>query len=175
MVKNNVKKQHKLNEELSCYENLRLVGDNVIQGVYPYSYCFSKAEELELDLVCITESAQPPVCKIIDYQKFLYQEKRKEKDKKQGKVEIKEIKFSPQIGENDFQVKLKQAEKFLKEGHKVKAYVMFSGRQIVYKKQGENVLNKFISNLSDISNIEVPIKMEGNRKLSVLLNPHKKK
>lgn len=168
-------KQHKLNEELSIYDNLRLVGDNIPNRICSYYEAIAIAQILELDLVCITEVAQPPVCKIIDYQKFLYQEKRKEKEKKQVKVELKEIKFSPQIGENDFQVKLKQAEKFLKQGHKVKAFVFFTGRQITYKKQGEDVLNKFINSLSDISNIEVPMKMEGNRKLSVLLNPQKKK
>ena len=172
-----IKSENKLNEELSYYPQLRLVGDNIEQGVYDYNYCISLAEELGLDLVCISESVNPPVCKIIDYQKFLYQQKKKEKEKKSKivKTELKEIKFSPQIGENDYQVKLKHAIEFLKEGNKVKAFVFFSGRQIAYKNQGEELLNRFTSDLSDISQLESPLKMEGNRKLSITLSPKKKK
>ena len=169
------KTEHKINEDLACYTQLRLVGDNVQQGVFSYNYCISIAEQLELDLVCISESANPPVCRVINYQKFLYQQKKKEKENKQTKVELKEIKFGPQIGENDYQVKLRHAQEFLKNGNKVKAFVLFTGRQIAYKDQGIAVLNRFIKDLEDISQVESSIKMEGNRKMILILSPKKKK
>ena len=172
---NKTKIEHKLNEDLSCYTELRLVGDNVQQGIFSYNYCISIAEQLELDLVCISESANPPVCRVVDYKKFLYQQKKKDKEKKQTKTELKEIKFSPQIGENDYKVKVKHAEKFLKEGNKVKAFVLFTGRQITYKEQGTEVLIRFLNDLLEISQIESPLKMEGNRKMSLTLSPKKKK
>lgn len=168
---------NKINEELSLYPNLRLVGDNVEQGIYSYNESINIAEKLELDLVCINESAIPPICKIIDYQKFLYQQKKKEKEKKSNanKSELKELRFGPQTSQHDYEFKLKHAREFLTEGNKLKAFVFFSGRQITYKNQGEELLNKLISDLSDISQIESPLKMEGNRKMIVILSPKKKK
>ena len=171
------KQENKLNTELSSYSQIRLVGDNIESGIYDYSYCIALADELNLDLVCISESFNPPVCKIIDYQKFLYLKKKKDKEKKANvvKAELKELRFGPQTGQHDYEVKLKAARKFLTEGNKVKAYVFFQGRQIVYKNQGEELLNQLIFDLSNIGQIESPMKMEGNRKMIIVLIPKKKK
>jgi len=168
---------NKINEELSLYSNLRLVGDNIEQGIYSYFQSIQIAEDLSLDLVCINESVDPPVCKIIDYQKFLYQQKKKEKEKKANanKFELKELRFGPQTSQHDYEFKLKHAREFLIEGNKLKAFVFFSGRQIAYKEQGEELLNRLITDLSDISQVESPLKMEGNRKMIVILSPKKKK
>ena len=167
---------YKINDELSNYPEIRLVGDNVESDVYPYFQAIQIAEDLELDLVCISESVNPPVCKIIDYQKFLYQQKKKEKEKKAKsvKIELKELRFSPQTSQHDYEFKVKHAKEFLTDGNKVKAFVFFSGRQIAYKNQGEELLNKLINDLSDISQIESPLKMEG-KKMVVVLSPKKKK
>lgn len=168
---------YKINEELSNYSELRLVGENVDQGIYSYSQASQIAFDLELDLVCISESVNPPVCKIIDYQKFLYQQKKKEKEKRANtiKAELKELRFGPQTSQHDYDFKLKHAREFLNEGNKLKAFVFFSGRQISYKNQGEELLKRLIEDLSDISQIESPLKMEGNRKMIVVLSPKKKK
>lgn len=168
---------NKINEELELYPQLRLVGDNVEQGIYSYFQAIQIAEDLGLDLVCISESVDPPVCKVIDYQKFLYQQKKKEKEKKANanKSELKELRFGPQTSQHDYEFKLKHAREFLNEGNKLKAFVFFSGRQIAYKDQGEELLKKLINDLADISQIESPLKMEGNRKMIVILSPKKKK
>jgi len=171
--------KNKINDDLISYSELRLVGDNIESGnkIVSYSEAVSIADTLGLDLVCINESANPPICKVIDYQKFLYQQKKKDKEKKANasKSELKELRFGPQTSQHDYEFKLKHAREFLSEGNKLKAVVLFSGRQIAYKSQGEELLNKLIDNLSDISQIESPLKMEGTRKMIVVLSPKKKK
>ena len=123
------------------------------------------AEELGLDLVEISPNASPPVCKVIDYQKFLYEKKKKEKElkSKQAKTVVKEVRFGPNTDDHDFEFKLKHAEKFLREGSKVKAYVHFKGRTIAYKEKGEIILLKLADALSEISKVEQMPKLEGNR------------
>jgi len=170
---------NKINNELSSYSELRLVGDNIESGnqIFSYTDAINFANTLGLDLVCINESITPPICKIIDYQKFLYQQKKKDKEKKANanKSELKELRFGPQTSQHDYEFKLKHAREFLNEGNKLKAFVFFSGRQISYKSQGEELLNKLINDLSDISQIDSPLKMEGTRKMIVILSPKKKK
>lgn len=167
---------NKINDELSIYSDLRLVGDNVVNGICSYHEAIATAQVLGLDLVCVSESTNPPVCKVIDYQKFLYQQKKKEKEKKaNAKSELKELRFGPQTSQHDYEFKLKHAREFLNEGNKLKAFVFFTGRQIAYKNQGEELLNKLINDLSDIGQVESPLKMEGNRKMIVILSPKKKK
>ena len=124
---------------------VRVVGEGIAQGVYPIHKALTMAEQMELDLVEISPNASPPVCKIIDYKKFLYEQKRKQKElkSKQVKVVIKEIRFGPNTDEHDFQFKLKHAVKFLSEGAKLKAFVFFKGRSIIYKDRGEILLLKF--------------------------------
>lgn len=123
------------------------------------------AEEQGLDLVEISPTANPPVCKVIDYQKFLYEKKKKEKElkSKQAKMVVKEVRFGPNTDDHDFEFKLKHAEKFLREGSKVKAYVHFKGRTIAYKEKGEIILLKLADALSEISKVEQLPKLEGNR------------
>lgn len=134
------------------------------------------AQELELDLVEISPKAEPPVCRITDYQKFLYQQKKKAKEIKAKaiKVVIKEIRFGPQTDDHDYNFKLKHAENFLKEGSKVKAYVFFRGRQIVFKDQGEILLLRFIQDLEEWAKVEQMPKLEGKR-MNILLAPKAKK
>ena len=134
------------------------------------------ADELELDLVEISPKAEPPVCKIIDYQKFLYQQKKRQKEIKQKavKVVVKEIRFGPNTDEHDFQFKLRHAEKFLQEGAKVKAYVFFKGRSILFKEQGEILLLKFAQELEEIGKVESMPKLEGKR-MTMFISPKKKK
>ena len=133
------------------------------------------AHELELDLVEIVPTAEPPVCKIIEYQKFLYEKKKKEKEQKakNSKVVMKEIRFGPNTDDHDFDFKLKHAIKFLQEGNKVKAYVHFRGRTIAYKEKGEVLLLRFATALEDYAKVELMPKMEGN-KMFLFLNPKKK-
>ncbi len=133
------------------------------------------AEELELDLVEISPKAEPPVCKIIDYSKFLYQQKKKQKEikAKTVKVVIKEIRFGPQTDEHDFNFKLRHAEKFLKEGAKVKAFVFFKGRSILFKEQGEILLLKLATGLEDVGAVEQLPKLEGKR-MTMFISPKKK-
>ncbi|MCF6333941.1 MAG: translation initiation factor IF-3, partial [Draconibacterium sp.] len=135
---------------------VRLVGDNIEnQGVFDLRDAMKLADELELDLVEISPKAEPPVCKIIDYSKFLYQQKKKQKEikAKTVKVVIKEIRFGPNTDEHDFNFKLKHAEKFLKEGAKVKAFVFFKGRSILFKEQGEILLLKLATALEEVGNV----------------------
>jgi len=144
---------------------VRLVGDNVEIGVYPISKALAVAEDLELDLVEISPKADPPVCKVIDYKKFLYEQKKREKVIKANatKVVIKEIRFGPQTDEHDFEFKKRHAEKFLKEGAKLKAFVFFKGRSIVYKDQGEILLLKLAQELEEFGKVEQMPQLEGKR------------
>jgi len=144
---------------------VRLVGDNVEIGVYPISKAMELAREQELDLVEISPNASPPVCKIIDYKKFLYEQKKRDKalKSKATKVVIKEIRFGPQTDDHDYEFKKRHAEKFLKDGAKLKAYVFFKGRSIVYKDQGEILLLKLAQELEEFGKVEQMPKLEGKR------------
>lgn len=155
---------------------VRLVGDNVEMGVYPTREALAKADELELDLVEISPNAAPPVCKIMDYKKFLYEQKKRDKalKAKATKVVIKEIRFGPQTDDHDYEFKKKHAEKFLKEGAKLKAYVFFKGRSIVYKDQGEILLLKLASELEEVGKVEQMPKLEGKR-MTMFIAPKKVK
>ena len=155
---------------------VRVVGDNIENpGVYALRDALRMADEMELDLVEISPKADPPVCKIIDYQKFLYQQKKKQKEikAKTVKVIIKEIRFGPQTDEHDFNFKLRHAEKFLKEGAKVKAFVFFKGRSILFKEQGEILLLKLATALEEIGTVEQMPKLEGKR-MTMYISPKKK-
>ncbi|MBL6612102.1 MAG: translation initiation factor IF-3 [Flavobacteriaceae bacterium] len=153
-----------MNQEITARE-VRLVGDNVEVGVYPTSKALTISEDLQLDLVEISPKADPPVCKIIDYKKFLYEQKKREKVIKANatKVVIKEIRFGPQTDEHDFEFKKRHAEKFLKEGAKLKAFVFFKGRSIVYKDQGEILLLKLAQELEEFGKVEQMPQLEGKR------------
>ncbi len=155
---------------------MRLVGDNVEVGVYPIRVALDKAEEAGLDLVEISPNAAPPVCKIIDYKKFLYEQKKREKvmKAKASKVIVKEIRFGPNTDDHDFDFKKKHAEKFLKEGAKLKAYVFFKGRSIVYKDQGEILLLKLASELEEWGKVEQMPRLEGKR-MTMFIAPKAKK
>ena len=156
---------------------MRVVGDSVPeQGVYPLAKALAMAAELELDLVEIAPTATPPVCKIIDYQKFKYQQRKKLKEQKANasKVVIKEIRFGPQTDEHDFNFKLKHAQSFLQDGCKVKAYVFFRGRSILFSEQGEKLLLRFAVELEDYGKAEQMPKLEGKRMI-MMIAPNKKK
>ena len=156
---------------------MRVVGDNVPeQKVYPLQEALKMAVDMELDLVEISPNAEPPVCKIIDYQKYLYQQKKKAKEMKANatKVTIKEIRFGPNTDEHDFQFKLKHAQSFLEEGSKVKAYVFFKGRSILFSEQGEKLLLRFAVELEDYGKAEQMPKLEGKRMI-MMIAPVKKK
>ncbi|MDC6386772.1 MULTISPECIES: translation initiation factor IF-3 [Flavobacteriaceae] len=165
------KNPHNINEKITAPE-VRLVGDNVEIGVYPISKAREKASELELDLVEISPNANPPVCKIIDYKKFLYEQKKRDKvlKAKATKVVIKEIRFGPQTDDHDYEFKKRHAEKFLKDGAKLKAYVFFKGRSIVYKDQGEILLLKLAQELEEFGKVEQMPKLEGKR-MTMFLAP----
>ena len=155
---------------------MRLVGDNVEQGVYPILEAVRIAEEQGLDLVEISPTAVPPVCKVIDYQKFLYQQKKKEKEQKAkaAKVVLKEIRFGPQTDDHDYNFKLKHAMGLLKEGCKVKAYVFFKGRSILFKEQGEVLLLRFANDLEEYAKVDSMPVLEGKRMI-IVLTPKKNK
>lgn len=155
---------------------MRLVGDNVEIGIYPTKEALEKAIELGLDLVEISPTANPPVCKITDYKKFLYEQKKRDKalKAKTSKIVIKEIRFGPQTDDHDFQFKKKHAEKFLKEGAKLKAYVFFKGRSIIYKDQGEILLLRLASELEEWGKVEQLPKLEGKR-MNIVIAPKKTK
>jgi len=157
---------------------VRLVGDNVVSDIYPIEEALRLAKEQEQDLVEVVPTADPPVCKIIDYQKFLYDKKKKEKElkAKQVKQVVKEIRFGPNTDDHDFNFKLKHAINFLEEGNKVKAYVHFRGRAIAYKEKGEIILLKFAQELAEYGKVEMMPKLEGNRMFLFLAPlPQKKK
>ena len=152
------------------------MGENVENGVYPTRKALEIAESLELDLVEISPNATPPVCKVIDYKKFLYEQKKRDKELKAKavKVVIKEIRFGPQTDDHDYEFKKKHGEKFLKEGSKVKAYVFFKGRSIIYKDQGEILLLRLATDLEEYGKVEQMPKLEGKR-MTMFIAPIKKK
>ena len=154
---------------------MRLVGENVEPGVYTLSQALKLAEELEVDLVEIAQDADPPVCKLVDYSKFLYDHKKKQKEikAKASKVVVKEIRFGPQTDDHDFNFKLNHARKFLQEGSKVKSYVFFKGRSIMFKDQGEVMLLRFATELEEDGKVESMPSMEGKRMI-MMLAPKKK-
>lgn len=162
-----------INEYIRARE-VRLVGDNVEQGIYPIEKARRIAEELELDLIEISPNAEPPVCRILDYQKFLYQQKKRQKEQKAkaAKVVVKEIRFGPQTDDHDYNFKLKHAIGFLKEGSKVKAYVFFRGRSILFKEQGEVLLLRFANDLEEYGKVEMMPVLEGKR-MTIMLTPIK--
>lgn len=153
-----------------------MVGDNVDQGIYLIERALSRADDLGLDLVEISPNADPPVCKIVDYQKFLYQLKKKEKEVKANtvKVVVKEIRFGPQTDEHDYNFKLKHARSFIEDGNKVKASVFFRGRSIMFKEQGEELLKRFVDDLEDIAKPDNTPKLEGKRMI-LNISPKPKK
>ena len=166
---------HRINERITYVDKVRLVGENVEVGVYTLSQAKSMARELELDLVEISPKADPPVCKIIDYKKFLYEQKKREKIQKAkaSKVVVKEIRFGPNTDEHDFEFKKKHAEKFLQEGAKIKAFVFFKGRSIIYKDQGQNLLLRLATELEEFGKVEQMPKLEGKRMI-MFIAPKKK-
>jgi translation initiation factor IF-3 len=149
---------------------IRLVGDNVEQGIIDLEAAIGYAQEQGLDLVEVSPKANPPVCKVIDYRKFLYDQKKKAKELKstQAKTDIKEIRFGPNTDEHDVNFKLKHAEKFIEDGHKVRAYVFFRGRSIVFKERGELLLLQFAERLQEVAKLEQMPKMEGKKMIIVL-------
>jgi translation initiation factor IF-3 len=153
-----------------------MVGDNVEPGIYSLRDALRMSEEQELDLVEIAPQAEPPVCKVIDYKKFLYDQKRRQKEIKANasKVVVKEIRFGPQTDDHDFQFKLNHAKGFLNEGAKVKAYVFFKGRSIVFSDQGEVLLLKFAQELEEFGKVENLPSLEGKR-MTMMIGPKKKK
>jgi translation initiation factor IF-3 len=163
--------EHKINNLIRA-SNVRLVGENVEVGVYTLGQALTIANNQELDLVEISPNADPPVCRVVDYKKFLYEQKKKKKEQKanQAKSEVKEIRFGPNTDEHDFEFKLKHAENFLKEGHKVRAFVFFKGRSIVYKERGEVLLLQLAQRLTEIAKVEQLPKLEG-KKMFLILNP----
>ena len=169
------KDQYATNEQIRARE-VRLVGDNVEPGIYPLQKALRIARDQELDLVEISPTAEPPVCRVLDYQKFLYQQKKKQKEQKAKatKVVVKEIRFGPQTDDHDYNFKLKHAQGFLKEGSKVKAYVFFRGRSILFKEQGELLLLRFANDLEDLGKVEMMPVLEGKR-MTIMLSPTKPK
>ena len=168
--------EHRTNHMIRVPQ-VRLVGDNVEVGVYSTQDAQRMANEQGLDLVEISPNAEPPVCKIIDYNKFLYEKKKKEKEMKANskQSEVKEIRFTPGTDDHDFDFKSKHAENFLKEGNKVKAYVQFKGRAIMFKERGELLLLRFAERLAEIGQPEALPKLEGKRMLMVLTPKTSKK
>lgn len=165
--------QHRINEQIRARE-VRVVGDNVEQGIYSLREAKEIAEAQGLDLVEISPKAEPPVCRVMDYQKFLYQQKKKLKEQraKSVKVVVKEIRFGPQTDDHDYNFKLKHAKGFLEDGCKVKAYVFFRGRSILFKDQGEMLLLKFANDLEDYAKVDQLPKLEGKRMI-MMFSPKK--
>lgn len=170
-----VEEPYKINEKIRARE-VRVVGENVEVGVYRTNDAIRMAEEQGLDLVEISPKADPPVCKIIDYSKFKYEQKKKQKEikAKAQKTVVKEIRFGPNTDDHDFNFKLKHAIKFLEEGAKVKAYVHFAGRTIVFKERGELLLLKFAQELEEHAKVDQLPKMEGKR-MFIFFSPKQQK
>ncbi|WP_325579341.1 translation initiation factor IF-3 [Gelidibacter sp.] len=166
--------QHKINRNIRV-ENVRLVGDNIEPGIYTTKQALAFAEEQGVDLVEISPKADPPVCKVMDYKKFLYEQKKRDKvlKSKATKVVVKEIRFGPQTDDHDYEFKRKHAEKFLKEGAKLKAFVFFKGRSIVFKEQGQILLLKLAQDLEEFGKVEQMPKLEGKR-MTMFIAPKKK-
>jgi len=163
--------EHRINERIRSLQ-VRLVGENITVGIYPIQEALKIAQQQEMDLVEISPNADPPVCKVIDYKKFLYEKKKKEKEMKANakQSEVKEIRFTPGTDDHDFDFKAKHAENFLKDGNKVKAYVQFKGRAIQFKERGELVLLKFAERLAEVGQPEALPKLEGKR-MFLMLTP----
>jgi len=169
----NDKDTNAINDQIRASQ-VRLVGDNVTPGIYPIAQALSIAEEQGLDLIEIAAQADPPVCRIMDYQKFQYQQRKRAKEQKakSTKVVVKEIRFGPQTDEHDYNFKLKHAIGFLKEGAKVKSYVFFKGRSILFKEQGEVLLLRFANDLEEYGKLEQMPVLEGKR-MTIMLSPKK--
>ena len=168
-----MKFQYRVNGQIRSRE-VRIVGDDVESTVMPTSKALQLAEQKGLDLVEISPNAVPPVCRLIDYSKFLYQQKKRQKElkAKQVKIEVKEIRFGPQTDEHDYNFKLKHAKEFLSDGDKVKAYVFFRGRSILFKEQGEVLLLRFANDLEDYGKVEQMPVLEGKRMI-IFIAPKK--
>ena len=175
MKNDNIKQQYRVNEQIHVRE-VRVVGDDIESAVMSTREAIQLAEEKGLDLVEISPNAAPPVCRIIDYSKFLYQQKKRQKEMKakQVKIEVKEIRFGPQTDDHDYNFKLRYAKEFLSEGNKVKAYVFFKGRSILFKEQGEVLLLRFANDLEDYGKVEQMPVLEGKR-MTIFLAPKKAK
>jgi len=173
MKGDNNKQQYKVNEQIHVRE-VRIVGDGIESKVIPTREALQLADEMGVDLVEISPTAQPPVCRLIDYSKFLYQIKKKAKEMKakQVKIDVKEIRFGPQTADADYAFKLKHAIEFLKQGNKVKAYVFFKGRSIVFKEQGEVLLLRLANDLEEVGKVESMPSLEG-KKMIIMLAPKK--
>ena len=169
----NDKDTNLINDEIRASE-VRLVGDNVEQGIYPIEEALKIAEGQELDLILIAPQAEPPVCRVMDYQKFKFQQRKhaKEQKAKSTKLVVKEIRFGPQTDEHDYNFKLKHAIGFLKEGAKVKSYVFFKGRSILFKEQGEVLLLRFANDLEEYGKLDQMPVLEGKR-MTIMLSPKK--
>ena len=172
MKNDKLKNQYRINEQIRVRE-VRIVGDNG-SSVVPTRDALNMAHDQGVDLVEISPNANPPVCRLIDYSKFLYQQKKRQKEMKakQVKVEVKEIRFGPQTDEHDYQFKLKHAKEFLSEGNKVRAYVFFRGRSILFKEQGEVLLLRFANDLEEVGKVEGMPSLEG-KKMFLYLAPKK--
>lgn len=173
MRSDGLKGQYKVNDQIRARE-VRIVGDGIEPQVYPIYQALKIAEEHNLDLVEISPNAEPPVCRVIDYSKFLYQLKKKQKEQKakQIKISVKEIRFGPQTDDHDYNFKLKHAIGFLEDGDKVKAYVFFKGRSILFKEQGEVLLLRFANDLEDYAKVDQMPVLEGKR-MTIQLSPKK--
>ena len=173
MKKDNIKQQYRINEQIHVRE-VRIVGDGIESTVLPTYKAIQLAEQKGVDLVEISPNAQPPVCRLIDYSKFLYQQKKRQKElkAKQVKIEVKEIRFGPQTDDHDYNFKLKHAKGFLSDGDKVKAYVFFRGRSILFKEQGEVLLLRFANDLEEYGNVEAMPVLEGKR-MTMYIAPKK--
>ena len=173
MKKDNFKQQYRVNEQIRVRE-VRIVGDGIESTVVPTYKALQIAEQKGVDLVEISPNAQPPVCRLIDYSKFIYQQKKHQKEMKakQVKVEVKEIRFGPQTDDHDYNFKLKHAQGFLSDGDKVKAYVFFKGRSILFKEQGEVLLLRFAQDLEDYGKVEQMPQLEGKRMI-MFIGPKK--
>jgi translation initiation factor IF-3 len=170
-----LQREHRINEDITSPE-VRVVGEEVEPGIYPLEQALKMAQEREVDLVEISPNATPPVCRLIDYKKFLYEKKKKDKEQKakSKQSEVKEIRFTPNTDDHDFDFKCKHAEKFLLDGDKVKCYVQFKGRAIMFQERGELLLLKFAERLSEVGSLESMPKMEGKRMIAIM-TPKKKK
>ncbi|MBQ2459934.1 MAG: translation initiation factor IF-3 [Bacteroidaceae bacterium] len=164
MKKDSLKQKYRVNEQIRVRE-VRIVGDGIESAVVPTFKAIQLAEQKGVDLVEISPNAEPPVCRLIDYSKFLYQQKKHQKEMKakQVKVDVKEIRFGPQTDDHDYNFKLKHAQGFLSDGDKVKAYVFFKGRSILFKEQGEVLLLRFAQDLEEYGKVEQMPQLEGKR------------
>ena len=173
MRNDKLKDQYRINDRIRVPE-VRLVGENVTNGVYPIEKALQIAESHEMDLVEISPNADPPVCRITDYQTFLYQQKKRQKEQKAKSVRVvvKEIRFGPQTDDHDYNFKLRHAKEFLDEGAKVKAYVFFKGRSILFKEQGEVLLLRFANDLEEYAKLDQMPVLEGKR-MTIMLSPKK--